>query len=288
MLSVFRLRQPVLHSFSGEEATSDRSVGSFRFVGAKRLSRQRSRKRNKQKNAKTTKDKRAHCGDLQTDQFSHKDHIETKSRLSSFFVIFAFVVPSGCGLTFFRITGVIAAVARLWMVTFLIVLLNLCCARANDRNQAVIDAFLATCATEKPDFDKIDQKAAAMKLAVIGEKNLPHANGQLAARGKSWVLPLATGSCELSISEAFGPRGHSVMCGVSAPDVDAADFLHDLIAKMKLAKPSLQKVGTGGAMQTTGWNRYFGAGTYLVLFDTTPVKKLGIMLEYVTGPFTPP
>jgi len=156
-----------------------------------------------------------------------------------------------------------------------------------DRNAALINSFQVLCTLESPSFDRIDQKAAAMKIPVHKDVGQSQISGYF-AHSKSWLVPLKTGPHELVATEANGPKGHIEACGISAPDPDGGSFIKELIEEMHLGLPASQIVSADGMMRTTTWKNTFGEGTELRLVDATPKERPGAMLFYdVTTPTTP-
>jgi hypothetical protein len=154
-------------------------------------------------------------------------------------------------------------------------------AHAADRDASLINSFQVFCALEPPAFDRIDQKAAAMKLPVHQDIGQSQKSGQF-ARSKSWLVKLTTGPHELLAAEANGANGYVESCGISAPDPDGEAFKNELILEMKLGRPSAETVSADGAMRITTWNGVFGEGSSLQFVDASPKGHPGAMLFYRT------
>ena len=150
---------------------------------------------------------------------------------------------------------------------------------AADRDASLINSFQVLCTLEKPDFERIDQKATAMKLPVHQDLRAP-ISGTMFSRSKSWVVTLTTGNHELVATEANGPRGHIVSCGISAIDPNGDTFKNEVIAAMKLGEPSTQVVSPDGSMRMTIWKNAFGEGTTLRFVDASPRSAPGAFLAY--------
>lgn len=140
-----------------------------------------------------------------------------------------------------------------------------------NRNTSLIESFEILCARSTPDFDKIDALATAMNLTV--EQSI---DKRPAARSKSWIVTLSDGPHELVTAESFGPKGHIVNCGISAPDPAGAPFFADLQKKMRLGTPTFENFTATGRM--VSWKGYFGPNTDLMFVDAEPAHKPGVML----------
>jgi hypothetical protein len=99
---------------------------------------------------------------------------------------------------------------------------------------------------------------------------------RLFSRAKSWLLPLDSGPHEFTVAEAHGPKADVKTCGITAPDVDAADFRAELIKSMKLGKPAAQTTSSDGQYRNTVWAI---GDRSLMLSDGSPINlKQGIQL----------
>jgi hypothetical protein len=143
-----------------------------------------------------------------------------------------------------------------------------------DRDASLINSFQVLCALEPPTFNRIDQKASAMRLAVHKDLGQSQATGQF-AHSKSWIVNLTDGPHELVATEANGPNLHIVSCGISAPDPNGAAFKKELVLEMKLGQASSEAVSPDGVLRLTTWTDVFGKGTLLRLIDATPQGKPG-------------
>jgi hypothetical protein len=114
-----------------------------------------------------------------------------------------------------------------------------------DRNASLINSFQVLCALEPPTFDRIEQKALAMRLPVHQDVGLSRTSG-IFAHSKTWIVTLTSGQHDLGVTEANGPGGHVISCGISAPDADGAAFRKELVSEMKLGQP----VNSRGSLRT--------------------------------------
>lgn len=175
------------------------------------------------------------------------------------------------------------------LTTTVICLLALCSGNADaaDRNASLINSFQVFCTLESPVFAHIDQKAAAMRLAVHRDIGASKTDGYF-AHSETWFVSLTTGPHELVASEGNGPNGHGSDCGISAPDPNGETFKKDLVAEMKLGQPTKEFTSANGQMHFTIWEGVFGAGSSLRLMDATPNGYPGAALFYDTmGPTKP-
>jgi hypothetical protein len=152
-------------------------------------------------------------------------------------------------------------------------------AHGMDRNASLINSFQLLCTLESPKFDRIEQKASAMRLSVHQDMGHSQTSG-IFAHSKSRIVALNDGPHDLIVAEANGPKGHIVSCGISAPDADGAAFRSELVSEMKLGQPSSETVMPDRSLRITAWNGVFGKGTVLRMVDALPQGRPGAMLNY--------
>ncbi len=162
-------------------------------------------------------------------------------------------------------------------------------AHAMDRDASLINSFQVLCALAPPTFNRIDQKASAMRLIVHKKLGQSQPTGVF-AHSKSWIVNLTDGPHEWVATEANGPGRYIMSCGISAPDSNGTAFKKALVSELKLGPASsvVMSMSPGAVLVTTTWADVFGKGTALRLIDATPQGKPGVMLYYdVIGPPRP-
>jgi hypothetical protein len=149
-------------------------------------------------------------------------------------------------------------------------------AYAGERAVQLIKSFQLMCLLEPLNFARSEQKATVMHLPVRQDlRSPPDASGYFSP-AKSWLLPLDSGPHEFTVAEAHGPKADVKTCGITAPDVDAADFRAELIKSMKLGKPAAQTTSSDGQYRNTVWAI---GDRSLMLSDGSPINlKQGIQL----------
>jgi hypothetical protein len=181
----------------------------------------------------------------------------------------------------------VATVAGIWIAILALMLCSVRTADAAERNTSLINSFQVLCALETPAFEKINDKAVAMKLPVRRDIGQSRESGEF-AHSKSWLITLRTGPHELIAAEANGPQGYVQSCGISAVDPNGEVFKDELVSMMNLDLPSLETVSEDGVTRVTEWKDAFEAGTLLQLVDATPKNKSGVILLYVLREATKP
>lgn len=155
-------------------------------------------------------------------------------------------------------------------------------ALAGTRDTALILAFRTNCASERPDFAHIDQRATAAGLQLLRTIDKPPVDGMF-LRQKLWLVAEQSGQVALMAIEGNGPDGYLSGCGIVSPDLNAEGFKPALAAAFRLGTPTSEKNTPvqGLAMRLTQWAGVFGPGTALQLMQGAQ----GAGLDYVVkGP----
>lgn len=160
-------------------------------------------------------------------------------------------------------------------------------AEAMTREASLINSFEVLCTLEPPNFQRIEQKAEAMKMASYQDVAPPKETDGSFDRTKSWIVTLTDGPHVLFATEMNGPKGHVVSCGIGANDPIGASFKKELMTEMKLGSPTVDGLLSNG-MHVYLWKGTFGPGTQLRLQIAEPDSNPGAMVGYdIEGPPVP-
>lgn len=159
-------------------------------------------------------------------------------------------------------------------------------ALAGARSVQLVASFQMFCSLEAADFSAVNDKATAMNLRVLKDRE-PQRGTRSAARFKAWAVDLATGTHELLVSEASGPKGRVVGCGIAATDAVAAEVREDLIKGMRLGNPSSEQVSREGKHVTTWVIQSEPETITLVQTDLAPTHVPGVLVTLLKGPTAP-
>jgi hypothetical protein len=148
-----------------------------------------------------------------------------------------------------------------------------------DRSRSLIDTFQVMCTIERPNFERIDAKATALRMRAEPGGTLS-SPGDTVFRNKSWIGNLTTGPFVLLLDETSGPKGKATSCAIvgEVPDLDA--FRADAVEMLKLPPVPSPEMGREGSRSFI-WNGALGQGTTLILRDFKPVEKPGVMLKVI-------
>jgi hypothetical protein len=149
-----------------------------------------------------------------------------------------------------------------------------------NRAQSVINAFQVMCTLELPKFDRIDQKAGAMKMHLQSDTSGPSA-GNTVTRSKSWSGALTDGPFILLLDEMTGAKGQSTSCAIVADVPDRDTFRAEFIRTMKLPDAPAPEFRNDGS-RSYFWDRVLGPGTTVVDRDFAPSGKPGVMLKLLS------
>ena len=100
-----------------------------------------------------------------------------------------------------------------------------------NRAQSIVNAFQVMCTLELPMFERIDEKAAAMKMHIQSNESGP-STGNAVIRRKAWVSTLTTGPFILLLDEMSGPKGKATSCAIAADIPDRDAFRAEAIRKL--------------------------------------------------------
>jgi hypothetical protein len=148
------------------------------------------------------------------------------------------------------------------------------------RAQSVINAFQVMCTLELPKFDRIDQKATAMKMHLQSDTSGPSA-GNTITRSKSWLGALTDGPFILLLDEMTGAKGQSTSCAIVADVPDRDAFRVEAIRTMKLPDAPAPEFRDDGS-RSYFWDGVLGTGTTVVDRDFAPSGKPGVMLKLLS------
>jgi hypothetical protein len=146
-----------------------------------------------------------------------------------------------------------------------------------NRAQSVINTFQVMCALEPPNFDRIDQKAATMRMQLQFNKSGP-SPGNTVTRSKSWFGTLTDGSFILLLDEMSGAKGKSTSCAIVADVPDRDAFRAEAIRTMKLPDAPTPELRDDGS-RSYFWDGVWGPGTTVLDRDFAPSGKPGVMLK---------
>jgi hypothetical protein len=160
-------------------------------------------------------------------------------------------------------------------------------AGAGERSAAVVREFQAACATELPDFDRIEARAVAENLPVKLDAGTPRGDG-FYNHIKSWIVTRESGLHELSAVEARGPAGDVSTCALTASDVTGDEVKQDLMRVFDIGPPGRENVTPDGLRRSAWLLRVEGEEVVVLLMDPTPVRRPGIYLNLTYGPVVKP
>jgi hypothetical protein len=154
---------------------------------------------------------------------------------------------------------------------------------SGDRSAAVVREFQAACATELPDFDRIEARAVAENLPVKLDSGTPRGEG-FYNHIKSWIVSRESGLHELSAVEARGPAGDVSTCALTASDVTGDELKEDLMRAFAIGPPGRENVTPDGLRRSAWFVRVEAEEVVLLLMDATPTRRPGIYLNITYGP----
>jgi hypothetical protein len=151
-------------------------------------------------------------------------------------------------------------------------------AGADERSAAVVEAFRATCASDLPNFARIEAKAAAENLPVNLNAGTPRGEGAF-NHIKSWIVSLPSGVHELSAVEARGPAGEVATCAITAGDVFGDEAKQDLMRALTIGPPERENVTPDGKRRSAWRVHLHNHSMILLLIDATPSNARGVYLN---------
>jgi hypothetical protein len=148
-----------------------------------------------------------------------------------------------------------------------------------NRAQSIINAFQVICQLELPrfTFERIDQKATAMKMQLRSDNSGPSA-GNTVIRSKSWSGDLTDGPFILLLDEMSGTKGRTTSCSIAADVPDRDAFRAEVIRTMKLPEAPAPELRNDGS-RSYFWDGALGPGTTILDRDFAPSGKPGVMLK---------
>jgi hypothetical protein len=158
---------------------------------------------------------------------------------------------------------------------------------SGDRSAALVREFQEACATELPDFDKIEARAVAENLPVKLDSGVPRGDG-FYNHIKSWIVTRETGLHELSAVEARGPAGDVSTCALTASDVTGDAFKDELMRAFAIGPPGRENVTPDGLRRSAWFVRVEAEELVLLLMDATPTRRPGIYVNITYGPVARP
>jgi hypothetical protein len=150
-----------------------------------------------------------------------------------------------------------------------------------NRAEEVINAFQVICTLEPLKFDRIDQKATAMKMQLQSSKSGPSA-GNTVTRSKSWFGTLTNGPFFLLLDEMSGTKGKSTSCAIVADVPDRDAFRTEVIRTMKLPDAPPPELRDDGS-RSYFWDEVLGPGITILDRDFAPSGKPGVTLKLVSN-----
>ena len=158
---------------------------------------------------------------------------------------------------------------------------------SGDRSAALVREFQTACATELPDFDRIEARAVAENLPVKLDSGVPRGEG-FYNHIKSWIVTRETGLHELSAVEARGPSGDVSTCALTASDVTGDELKEDLMRAFAIGPPGREDVTPDGLRRSAWFVLVDADEVILLLMDATPTRRPGIYLNITYGPVRRP
>jgi hypothetical protein len=150
-----------------------------------------------------------------------------------------------------------------------------------DRAQSVINAFQVICQLELPNlsFERIDGKAAAMRMPLQQNTSAPSADGSV-TRHKSWIGGLTDGPFLLFLDDLSGPKSRGTSCAIIADVPDRDAFRAEVVRTLKLPGEPAPQLEADGS-RSFYWDGALGASTTIVCRDFARSGKPGVMLKLV-------
>jgi hypothetical protein len=144
-------------------------------------------------------------------------------------------------------------------------------------DQSVINTFQVMCQLEPLNFERLSERATAMRMILQGDNKYSSAQNTITC-SKSWVGNLRTGPFIFLLDEMSGVKGLSTSCAVVAnvPDVDA--FRAEALKEMHLKDISSPELGNDGSRSYT-WSNPYGQGSTLIIRDFKLVRRQGVMMK---------
>ena len=174
-------------------------------------------------------------------------------------------------------------VARANGVLRLVACLALLCAAgaaaADERSQALVAAFKEACASEPPNFARIEGKANAANLPVNLDQGTPRQPEGPFNHLKSWIAHLPTGDYELSATEARGPAGEVMACAVTAPDAAGEETKQVLMQTFGLGPAEREAISPDGKRRSAWYLNIHTERMILLFIDATPTQRAGIYIN---------
>jgi hypothetical protein len=158
---------------------------------------------------------------------------------------------------------------------------------AGERIAALVREFQTVCATELPDFDRIEARAVAENLPVNLDMGTPRGEG-FYNHIKSWIVTRESGLHELSAVEARGPAGEVSTCALTASDVSGDELKEELMRAFAIGPPGRENVTADGLRRSAWHVQVQSKRVILLMMDPTPVRRPGIYLNITYGPVARP
>jgi len=127
-----------------------------------------------------------------------------------------------------------------------------CHAAGPEQVNAPLAIFDSYCLAAPPDFATIDRRANEAALQMFLERNTPTSQGQKLHQ-KNWLVPLATGTISLSVTDVVNGPAHTVTCGVAINDVDSTAVEAALTADARFGKPAYRAPDQSGKGILVTW-----------------------------------
>lgn len=149
---------------------------------------------------------------------------------------------------------------------------------AMSRVDGLVNALTVMCMVEPLNFDRLDQKATAMRMRVLTDFAPPEHNG-IRIRSKTWLMGMTDGPLAFSVSDAKTGARRLSTCAISAPDATPEEIRTALVETFHLGEPRML-AGPGGRPDIAIWDKAAGAGTRFMLTTGIYKPRPGFNLVY--------
>lgn len=146
------------------------------------------------------------------------------------------------------------------------------------RNDSIINTFSIMCRLEPLKFDYRVNRATAMRMPLVTEKNLDLGNNTT-TRSKMWAGGLTTGHFIFSVDEMTEPTAVSTSCAVIADEMhDLEAFYPEALKRLGLKSlPAPVQEPDGGKAYI--WENPSGSATKMIIREMQFVGKPHLMIK---------
>lgn len=167
---------------------------------------------------------------------------------------------------------------RAWLPLTLLMALCPAWAAADERSSALTSNFQYFCTQALPDFERLDNTARKLNLAVQRETP-PSLSVLEQIHSKAWAVSDNTGPYELAAAEGFRGVTRVEGCGIGASDVKGEEVRRDLAKAMNLGEPVREVVGSDGKSKEVYWQTKMGEDDVTVLLSYAYPEGSGMYLN---------